>query len=556
MKPSIYQVFPRVELPDRLWPNNQIKEAPAWCSIDLSAGNQALPKPMSLENKVLLFSMLVSIGFKQIEVGIPGRSEEDFLFVRTLIQEKLIPEDVTIQVLSQLKESMIDKTLSAIDGCNKVIINLFQSTSALRREAIFDMCSQNLLEHTVAKVSYAKTKAKQQLVNTEYQFSFSIEGFNTTEPSLLLELCQAVIDGVAPTPNQPMILSLVAALETDLANYFADQVEYVARALKDKTSVILSVQAHNDRGSAVASSELALLAGASRIEGSLLGHGERAGVCCLLTLALNLYGQGIAPQLELSNLNQIVSVIEHCTEISCDPRHPYAGDLVFAAFSAPQQFAIQKAYQAYMDSQKKEWHVPYLPIDPNDIGRGNDDVIRLNALSGRTGITYVMKKNHGYQLPLGMQNEFSELIKGKAQDTGTELSSEQVWEYFAEYYFKGKKSFELNSISFEKQSSNGLCCQGEVLYQGKSYQLTGQGSGALDTVIAGIKQCFDWSFDVIDYHQHALGKGSIATAVSYLQIIDVDGNAFWGVGVDSDTTLATLDALSCALNKKLENKNG
>lgn len=556
MKPSIYQVFPRVELKNRSWPNNIITKAPKWCSTDLRDANQALPKPINIENKLMLFSFLVSLGFKEIEVGTPGRSKDDYIFIRRLIEEKHIPRDVTIQVMSQLKESSIDKTIKALKGCSKSIINLCQSTSSLRRQEIFEMGDNSLITHVISKIAYAKAHANKNLLTEKYHFAFSPEGFNTTEPLFLEKLCQAVIEIIQPSQKLPMILNLLAAVETDLPNYFADQIEWLIKNLKQCEHVTFSVQTHNDRGSAVASSELALLAGIERVEGCLLAHGERAGACCLLTMALNLYTHGIEAGLDFSNVAQIASIYEHCTGMECPPRHPYAGDLVFAAFSAPHQFAIHEAFNVYCQTNKKEWLVPYLPMDPSDVGRGNDDVIRLNALSGRTGISYVMEKNHGYKLPKGIQNEFSLIIKQRAAALGEEISSEQVWQYFADNYFKCKKSLELRAVSFEKDKlGKQLSCNGEALYQGKLYHFAGKGTGALDTVISALKNTFELSFEVLDYSQHALGSGSTAKAVSYIKIIDMNGDEFWGVGVEQDTTLATLDALFCALNRKMENDN-
>lgn len=550
MKTSIYQVFPRVELPDRRWPQQTISQAPTWCSIDLSAGDQALPNPMSLEQKLMLFGYLVSIGFKQIEIGIPGSSDTDYLFLRRLIEDDLIPEDVTIQVVSQLKEKVILKTYQALAGCKKAIIHLFKSTSLLRREQIFDVDAERLIAQTCQQVELAKSQAAALLANCQYQFSFSPEGFNTTEPTLLSRLCQSVIEIIAPSTEKPMILNLLAAVETDLPNYFADHCEHLIQSLKTEKGIIFSVQTHNDRGGAVASSELALLAGVERVEGCLLANGARAGGCCLVTMALNLYSLGIEPNLDLSDLNQLSAVVEHCTGMACPPRHPYAGDLAFTAFSAPHQFAIHEAYRAYCDGDKSHWQVPYLPIDPNDVGRGDQDIIRLNATSGRTGIRYVMEKKHGYFLPRGMQDEFSQVIKQQAHQLAAELTAEQVWTCFANYYFKGKKILELVSIGFEHQH-DGELCEAQVQYEGQSYQLQGKGSGVLDTAIAALQAQFKFNVDVIDYYQHALGYGATATAVSYVQLVDAHNNKFWGVGCHADTTLSSLDALFCAINKKL-----
>lgn len=552
MRKPIYQIFPRVELPNRTWPNQTFNKVPTWCSIDLRDANQSLPNPMSVDKKVMLFSFLVSLGFKQIEVGTPERSKEDELFIRKLIDDNLIPDDVTIQVTTQLMEKSIDATLTSVKGCRSVIINLCQSVSSLRREQIFDMKESCLLEHIASSIGYAKQQASEILATELYQWAFSVEGFNTTEGQFLEQLCSQVINAIQPTSNSPMILTLLAAIETDLPNHFADQIEWLLASLKNEPNIIFSLQTHNDRGAAVASTELALLAGIERVEGCLLGHGERAGACCLLTLALNLYTHGIEIDLDFSNIAEIVSVFEHCTKLEVSPRHPYAGELVFAAFSAPHQFAIKEAYTAYSKSDKSEWLVPYLPMDPNDVGRGNDDVIRLNALSGRSGIAYVMEKSHGYRLPTDMQKEFSDFVKTKAREYGAELTAEQIWEYFAQYYFKGKKNLELNTITFEKsERGDWLTCQGEMQFHKETHMLSGTGTGALDTVMTALRKTLSLSFDVLDYHQHALGHGSTATAVSYLQLIDDKANKYWGVGIDRDTTLATLDALFCALNRKI-----
>lgn len=552
MKPSIYQIFPRINLSDRTWPDCTIDEAPRWCSIDLRNGDQSLPRPMSIDNKIALFSLLVKLGFTEIEVGSPGMSESDFNFVRVLIEEDLIPSGVTLQVMCQMKHASIDKTLLAIEGAPSVILHLYNTTSSLRRETIYDALSDQIITRAVSGVRYAKEKIK-PLKGTKVSFQYSPEGFNTTEPSLLLEVCRAVIEEIAPTADEPMILNLLAATETDLPNYFADQIEWLVRHLNHPAHVCFSVQTHNDRGSAVAASELALLAGVTRVEGCLLGHGERAGSSCLLTMALNLYTQGIDPRLDFSDVPHVVSKYEAYTGMDCPVRHPYAGDLVFSAFSAPHQFAIREAYRAYSQSDKTHWHVPYLPMDPCHIGRINDDIIRLNALSGRTGIAHVMEKNHGYCLPKGLQSEFSKLIKNRAYEIGGELTSEQVWHFFTEYYFKGPKAFELKSISFEKdpKQADMLHCEGELSFNGNMYHLSGSGNGALDTLSSAIKSTLELPFEVIDYHQHALGMGSTATAVSYLQIEDRQKQCHWGVGVDTDATLSTLFALISALNRKM-----
>ena len=555
MKKTKYQPLAKVNLADRHWLEATIEQSPTWCSIDLREGNQSLPNLMSIEKKLIFFEYLVSLGFKQIEVGIPGRFEEDIRFLDVLVNEQLIPNDVTIQVLTTLKQSDIDLTLDSVKDCSSVIINLFQFTYQSSRNAIFDMEGEQLLQHIVSHVQYAKQQAEKILQPGQYQFAFSAEGFNATEPELLLKIYQSVIELIVPTADLPLIVNLVAGVESEMPHHFADKVEWLVTQLEHPSSVIFSVQTHNDQGHAVANSEMALYAGVSRVEGALLGMGERAGACCLVTLALNLYSRGIALDLDFSNLAQMDAIIEYCSGMTCSPRHPYVGDLVFSTFYSPHQFAIHQAYQSFMQGGEQNWQIPYLPIDPNDIGRGNDDLIRLNALSGRTGIAYVMEKRHGYLLPRGLQDEFCKLVKEQALSLGAELTAEQVWECFANHFFKQEKQIKLTSIQFDKdEQSNRLICHCDVSYQGKQHQLQSKGNGPLDTIIKALTDNLGLTFDVMDYHQHSLGHGSRATAVSYISISDEQGKSFWGVGVDPDTNLATLDALFGALNRQMEKK--
>lgn len=549
MKPSIYQIFPRLELNDRQWPNNTIKQAPIWCSIDLRDGNQALPKPMDLNRKLRLFKHLVTLGFKHIEVAAPGVSDDEYRFTRHLIEHDLIPPDVSIQVIAQMKSAHIEKAFDAIKGAKQAIVHLYNTTSALRRNDIYEAKEACLIERAVEGFRLAM-ELKAGMPETKVLFEYSPEGFNTTEPTSAAKICNAVIHELQPTSDEPLILNLQATVEVDLPNHFADQVEWLQRQLSHREALILSVQPHNDRGCAVAAAELAQLAGAMRIEGSLLGNGERAGNACLLTLALNLYTQGIDPQLDISDINSTVDVFEDCTELDVSPRHPYAGSLVFTTFTAPHQFAINEALTAYSNSDKREWLVPYLPMDPDDIGRSQENLIRLNVQSGRSGVNYIMEKYYGYRFPKGMQHEFSHIIKQYAKVIGTEVTHEMAWKIFSENYLEMKQPLELKSIYFEKDKEDKYClhCHGEIMRFGEGHQFNGKGNGAVDTLSHAIQNLFEMDFSIDDYQQHVLGHGSHATAVSYLKLIR-HTEIFWGVGIDNDATLASLKSLISAINR-------
>lgn len=556
MKPSIYQEFPRVLLDTRHWPSVVLDKAPVWCSVDLSEGVQALPHTMSEEKRINVFRLLTNIGVKDIEIGCPGCSEADYNFSRTLIEQALIPDDTTIQVMSQMKQEQLDKTFRAIKGAKKVIVHLFQSTSALRRDAIYaNHSEEDIIQRAVNSLSYAKEKAKKQ-PETRFVFQYSPEGFNTTEPSLLIKACLAVIEVMQPSDTFPLIINLLAAVESDLPNVFADQVEHVMSELGSFPYVTVSVRAHNDRGTAVASTELALLAGANRVEGSLLGSGSRAGCASLVTLALNLYSQGVMPGLELSDVNEIVATLEESTGFSVEKRHPYVGEFAFSAFSSYEQYAIKEAFDSFNHSDKTHWHVPYLPMNPFDIGRDNDHVIRLNHLSGRTGVAFVMKKHHGYVLPKSLQKEFCFIAKSYAQTLDGELTADSLRELFLKTYVSQEQPTELRAICFEKDEQDPLKlrCQAKLSYQNVIYQIKGEGNGALHAVLNALIDTLSLTIEIDDYCQHALGQGAEAQAVSYVKLSDEHDNKIWGVGVDTDATLANIRALISAVNRKMEVK--
>ncbi len=549
MKKTIYTHFPRLEWSQRQWPSKTLTQHPIWCSIDLRDGSQALPTPMNIPRKLALFHLLVKLGFKEIEVASPASSDEEFQFVRLLIDENIIPDDVTIQVMTQMKTTAIDRTFEAIEGARKAIVHLYNTTSLLRRTDIFEINADELINKAVTRFRYAMKVASQ--TKTKVQFEYSPEGFNTTEPALATRIVNAVIDEVNPSIDNPLIINLQATVETDLPNVYADQIEYLLSKIHSRDKLIISIQPHNDRGCAIAAAELGQLAGAQRIEGALLGNGERAGTADILTLALNLQTHGIEPGLVINDINEILDVFENCTELPIGPRHPYAGELVFTTFTAPHQFAIHEALKAYEEGDKNYWHVPYLPMNPEDIGRGHEDVIRLTTQSGRSGLAYIMEKFHGYRLPVNMQKEFCIIMKKYAGKTNQEITADEAWEVFMNEYLKAKKPFELKSIYFEKDKENPtqLNCNGELLFNEQKYTLQSAGNGVVDTVIAYINQTFKLNLIVDDYYQHSLSHGSDAIAASYIRVIDETGNSFWGAGIDNDATLATLRALISAVNR-------
>lgn len=555
MHKTMYTHFPRLEWNQRQWPSKTLTHPPIWCSIDLSDGSQALASPMNIPRKLALFHLLVKLGFKEIEVGSPTVSEDEFQFVRLLIEDHLIPKDVTIQVMTQMKTTAIDRTFEAIQGCRRAIVHLYNTTSMLRRSDVFEVNPDELIAKATSSFRYA-IHAAQQIPETHIQFEYSPEGFNTTEPALAARIVNAVVDEVKPTVENPLIINLQATVETDSPNVFADQIEYLLTQVHCREALIVSVQPHNDRGCAVAAAELGQLAGAQRVEGTLLGNGERAGAVDIITLALNLYTQGIDPGLDIHDVNEILDVFENCTQLSIGPRHPYVGELVFTTFTAPHQFAIHEALKAYENSDKATWQVPYLPINPVDIGRGHEDVIRLTTQSGRSGLAYIMEKFHGYRLPVNMQKEFSLVIKKHAGQRQQEISADEAWDVFMEEYLKAKKPFELKSIYFEKDKDipTQLNCDGELLFNGQKYPLKSSGNGVINTVMNYLNSTFQLDLVVDDYYQHALNHGSDAIAASYIRVIDKLGNSFWGAGIDNDATLATLRALISAVNRAVSDE--
>lgn len=557
MKPSIYEPFPAYPITKRAWPDNRIEKAPTWCSVDLSEGTQVLPYPISEEKKWQLFQLLLQIGIKQIEIGMPGQCQSAFMFARRLIEKEHTQEDAVIQVMSKMKHKSIEHCLKAVEGAKAVVFHLFHSASTLGRDAIYDgQDEQHMISRVVDSLLYARDKA-QDYPDTQFQFQYSPEGFNTTEPERLMKLCQAAIEVMQPTEEAPLIINFFEAVEADSPNRFADRIEYIIEGLGEMPHVTYSVRTHNDRGTAVASSELAMLAGVSRIEGSMLGAGARAGTASLLTIALNLYTQGVMPALNLNDVDEIVATFEECLGERVAKHFPYVGENAFTAYSAHEQFSIHEALQSFDEEKSACWDVPYLPMNPKDIGRDNDAVIRLNHLSGRTGIAHVMKKHHGFCLPYALQKEFSLLVKHQVQTQKIEFDLDALYTFFTETYIRQTEPLSLRSIAFDKMKKQGgwLQCEGKLDFWGETVKFTGEGQGALHTMLNGLKDIFSLEMEIDEYFQHALGHSAVSQAASYVRLRNEKDVFIWGVAVDNDATLANIRALISAINRTMDMTN-
>lgn len=545
-----YKAFPAINLPNRTWPSKTITKAPIWLSSDLRDGNQALIEPMSVEKKLRLFDLLVAIGFKEIEVAFPSASETEFTFVRRLIEENRIPDDVTLQVLSQSRQDLIDKTFLALKGIKKAIVHIYNATAPAFREIVFNMEKSAVKDLAVngAKMVLA---ASLKYPETQWTFQYSPEVFSDTELDFSLEVCEAVLDVWQPTPENKVILNLPATVEVATPNIYADQVEWFCNHLTRRDKVIISLHAHNDRGCAVAATELALMAGGDRVEGCLFGHGERTGNVDLVTVALNLYSQGINPQLDLTKINKIAHEVQHCTDIPVHPRHPYAGELVFTAFSGSHQDAIRKGLSKRKEEESGYWKVPYLPIDPKDLDRSYEAVIRVNSQSGKGGIAYLLEQDHGLELPRRLQIEFSGVAQKLADETGKELTSATIYQAFEQEYLLTKSFIEMTAhqITYESNQDEAKI-EAQFSYQGKSYSATAKGNGPISALIIALKQTFNIDIDVIDYAEHARSKGADATAVTYIEM-QVGSRTLFGVAIHANTTKASLFAVMSAVNRAI-----
>ncbi|MBB5871197.1 2-isopropylmalate synthase [Allocatelliglobosispora scoriae] len=533
----------RVELPDRTWPTKRVERAPRWCAVDLRDGNQALIDPMSPERKLRMFQLLVSMGYKEIEVGFPAASQTDFDFVRQLIEGDLIPDDVTIQVLVQCREHLIERTYQSLRGAKRAIVHFYNSTSVLQRRVVFGLDKAGITAIAVDGARLCQKYAEIHTPDTEIYYEYSPESYTGTELEYALEVCSAVIEAINPTVDRPIVINLPATVEAAMPNVYADSIEWMHRHLPRRDSVVLSVHPHNDRGTAVAASELALLAGADRIEGCLFGNGERTGNVDLITLGLNLFSQGIDPEINFHGIDEIKRTVEYCNQLPVHERHPYAGDLVYTAFSGSHQDAIKKG----LDAQPAEgfWAVPYLPIDPKDLGRTYEAVIRVNSQSGKGGVAYIMKAEHQLDLPRRMQIEFSAVIQRHTDDAGGEVDAARMWQIFKTEYLSEQR-FSVSGYSISTVDGK-VEITADAIIEGAECQLSGVGNGPIDAFTHALADR-GVTVRVLDYAEHALTAGGDAQAAAYVEC-DVDGETRWGVGIDASIITASLKAVASAVNR-------
>ncbi|MDX6766645.1 MAG: 2-isopropylmalate synthase [Candidatus Methylacidiphilales bacterium] len=543
-----YRPFPQVPLPNRQWPGRTLSQAPQWCSVDLRDGNQALINPMNVAQKLELFQTLVGVGFKQIEVGFPSASNTEFEFNRRLIEEKRIPDDVAIQVLVQAREDLIERTVESLVGAKKVIIHLYNSTSPAQRRVVFGLDKPDIVKIATRGTQWVKDRLPRLAAGgTEVVFQYSPESFSLTEVEFSLEVCEAVMDVWQPTPEKKIILNLPDTVEAAMPNVYADQIEWIATHLTRRDSAVISVHTHNDRGTGVAATELALLAGAERVEGTLFGNGERTGNLDIVTVAMNLYMHGIDPQLDFSNIPAVREAYERCTGMEVPPRHPYGGDLVFTAFSGSHQDAIKKGLAEHA-RVGGIWDVPYLAIDPHDIGREYKEVIRVNSQSGKGGIAYLLENEHGLVLPRALQVEFGKIANDAVDRLGREVSSSELKDLFWKEYIERRAPYEL--VHFHADGVKGeIACRASLVKDGREHHVTGQGNGPIAAFVDALIRDGAPSFEVTAYAEHSLGAGSEASAIAYIQIKDRDGRATYGAGIDTSIEFASIKAVLSALNR-------
>ena len=545
-----YQRVPVMNYPEREWPNKEIQKAPIWCSVDLRDGNQALVEPMVVEEKIEMFNMLVQMGFKEIEIGFPAASQIEFDFLRQLVERRLIPDDVTVQVLTQCRDHLLKRTFESIQGIPKAVVHIYNSTSTLQRDVVFHMDREEIKQIAIDGVDMVKKYMKDY--DGKVILEYSPESFTGTEMDYALDICNAVQRAWGPTPDNKMIINLPSTVEMTTPNVFADQIEWMSKHLENRESIILSVHPHNDRGTGVAAAELAMLAGADRVEGTLFGNGERTGNVDILTIAYNMFSQGIDPELEIGDIKKIAEVYERCTKMHIDPRHPYAGKLVFTAFSGSHQDAINKGMHALMERKSEIWQVPYLPIDPSDIGREYEPVVRINSQSGKGGVAFVMDSFFGFKLPRGMHKEFADVIQKIAEKQG-EVAPDQIMEEFRKEYLDRKEPYHFRKCKItDFESGDQFTTVAVVTYSdhGETKQFEGVGNGPIDAVKRGLEEELGISIKVLDYSEHALTSGSGAQAASYIHLMDQKtGKVTYGVGISSNITRASLRGIFSAVNR-------
>ncbi len=555
MKYQKYAKYPSVAISARSWPDRSITKAPIWCSVDLRDGNQALPVPMSVEEKVCMFQLLVSIGFKEIEVGFPSASATEFAFVRRLVDEHLVPDDVTIQVLTQAREHLIRKTFDAISGAKHAIVHLYNSTSSLQRDVVFRKNREEIKAIAIEGTALVR-RLKDACGNAGIRYEYSPESFTGTELDYALDVCHAVMDAWGASKDEKIILNLPSTVEMSQPNIYADRIEWFCRNIKARDAVLISVHAHNDRGTAVATAELAVMAGADRVEGALFGNGERCGNMDVVTMALNLFSQGVDPELDFSDLPRIREVYRRCTRMDIHPRHPYSGELVYTAFSGSHQDAISKGMKAQPLSPGGFWAVPYLPIDPQDVGCNYEAIVRINSQSGKGGVAYVLEQEYGLQIPKWMQPDFAESVQAVADTTGVELSVEQIHELFYTEYVKLREPVTLKKchISWDdeeprRQDEEDTTINCVVQTREREFSFEAQGNGPLDAFVKGFIRESGLDFSVDEYAEHAIGRSAGALAIAYIKIGCADGRVSFGAGIDSNISLASIKATVSALNR-------
>ena len=547
-----YRKNPVMDYPEREWPNKEITKAPAWCSVDLRDGNQALIDPMHVEEKIEFFNYLVKIGFKEIEIGFPSASQIEYDFLRQLVDRHLIPDDVWVQVLVQCREELIDRTFESIEGIKNVIVHIYNSTSVLQRDVVFHMSKEEIKKIAIDGTRMVKERAAKFPGNIRLEYS--PESFTGTEVEYALEVCTAVQKEWGPTKENPIIINLPSTVEMTTPNVYADRIEWMNRHFEDRESIILSIHPHNDRGTGTASCELALLAGADRVEGTLFGNGERTGNLDIMVVAYNMFSQGINPKLDIEHINEAIEIYERCCKIPIHPRHPYAGKLVFTAFSGSHQDAINKGVQAMKERGSDIWQVPYLPIDPADIGREYEPIVRINSQSGKGGVAFIMDIYFGYKLPKAMHKEFANVIQKISEEQG-EVSPDEINAKFQEEYIDRKeplhfKKLKVDDLSEEEETSFDTRVNIDYTYNGELRSMEGVGNGPIDAAKRAIMETMGLDIKILDYSEHALQAGSNSKAAAYIHLLDVNtGNVTYGVGESSNITRASVRAIFSALNR-------
>ena len=544
-----YRPFPQIDLPNREWPSRTITQAPRWLSTDLRDGNQALIDPMDAEKKTRMFDLLCKVGIKEIEVGFPSAGATEFDFISGLVKTGRIPDDVTVQVLTQSRRDLIEKSFESLRGAPKAIVHLYNAVSPAWRKVVFGMTRDEIRNIAIEGAKIVRDCAAAQ-PDTDWFFEYSPETFSTAELDFSVEVCEAVMEVLRPTPDHKLILNLPATVEAATPNVYADQIEWFGKTIRNRDAIAISLHTHNDRGTGVAAAELGLMAGADRVEGCLLGNGERTGNCDLVTVALNMYTQGLSPGLDLSDIDEIVNTITYCTQLPVHPRTPYAGELVFTAFSGSHQDAIKKGFAAQEARNDELWEVPYLPIDPADLGRSYEAVIRVNSQSGKGGVAWVIEQDKGLKLPKRLQADFSRHVQALADETSRELNAADIWGAFEKSYLaKADDRFVLGAYDETRAPGGDRIFAGDIEVAGEHHSVSGRGNGLISSVVAAIRDEFAVDLEVADYVEHAIGKGSDVRAAAYVECRTGDGRTVWGVGIDEDIATASVRAVLSAANR-------